>query len=162
MLWVLAYVACIVLVNVGFVHVPLVELGPLGMWPPMSLAVGAVFVLRDYAQREVGHRVLLAMLVGLVLSYYMASPYVAVASAVAFLVSEGADWLVYTVSKRPFAQRVLVSSAFGTPVDSVVFLTMIGHLSAAGVMTMTLSKMLAALLVWKALSRRVAMMEGER
>ena len=30
----------------------------------MALIVGFVFVVRDFAQREVGHRVLLAMLAG--------------------------------------------------------------------------------------------------
>src|SRR5690606_40392935 len=55
--------------NVGFVHVPLIH-----GWPPMSLAVGLVFVLRDFAQREVGHKVLFIMLIGAAISYLMASP----------------------------------------------------------------------------------------
>lgn len=150
---IIAYILAIVAVNVGFVYVPLMDLGALGMWPPMSLAVGAIFVLRDYAQRQHGHSVLLAMLVGVGLSYWMANPYVAIASATAFLVSEMVDWSVYTWTRKPFAQRVLWSSAIGTPVDSVVFLAMIGHLSAVGVATMTISKMLAALAVWQMVRR---------
>jgi hypothetical protein len=47
--------------------------------------VGFVFVLRDFAQREVGHNIWWAMLAGCALSYCMASPFVAIASASAFL-----------------------------------------------------------------------------
>ena len=152
--WVIAYVGCIVLVNWGFTVVPLVEMWGGEMWPPMSIVVGLVFVLRDYAQRAVGHWVILAMLVGGVLSWWMANPYVAIASVTAFLISECVDWSVYTWTRKPFAQRVLLSSAIGTPVDSVVFLAMIGHLSATGVIAMTASKMLAALGIWWMLQNR--------
>jgi uncharacterized PurR-regulated membrane protein YhhQ (DUF165 family) len=150
------YVLLIVAVNYGFTVVPLVKLPDGTMWPPMSLAVGLVFVARDYAQREIGHRVIVAMLAAGVLSYVMASPYVAFASVAAFLVSEFADWAVYSFTRRPFSQRVLLSSAVGTPVDSVVFLGLIGHLSASGVAAMTASKMLGALAVWWLVRRREA------
>jgi len=156
MFWVLIYVASIVAVNYGFSAVPLVDLGPLGMWPPMSLLVGAVFVLRDFAQRDAGQWVLLAMGVGLVLSYVMADPYVAIASACAFAISEALDWLFYTLTKRPLAQRILISSAVSTPIDSAIFLGMIGHLSFVGVLVMTASKMIAALAVWRFLRKESA------
>jgi uncharacterized PurR-regulated membrane protein YhhQ (DUF165 family) len=125
-------------------------------WPPMSLVVGFIFVARDFAQREIGHRVIIAMLIAAVLSYVMASPYVAVASLSAFLISEFADWAVYSFTGRPFSQRVLISSAIGTPLDSVVFLWAINHLSVSGVVAMTASKMLGALIVWRMMRRREA------
>jgi uncharacterized PurR-regulated membrane protein YhhQ (DUF165 family) len=153
MFYVLTYVAAIVAVNIGFSIVPLMDLGSLGMWPPMSIAVGAVFVLRDYAQRDVGHHVLYAMAVGIALSYLLADPYVAVASGIAFAASELADWALYTVTKRPFHQRVLLSSLASTPIDSALFLVLIGHFSVIGVVTMTVSKMLAALIVWRLSAR---------
>jgi uncharacterized PurR-regulated membrane protein YhhQ (DUF165 family) len=142
-MYALLYLVSIVLINIGFVHVPLIH-----GWPPMSLAVGLVFVLRDFAQREIGHKVLLVMLAGAVISFFMASPAVAVASCAAYLVSELVDWAVYTFSKRPLAQRVLLSSALGTPVDSAVFLGLIGFFSVGGVLLMTASKMLAAFAVF--------------
>ena len=148
---VIAYVATIVLVNYGFVIVPLLPTPWGDMWPPMSIAVGLVFILRDYAQRAIGHRVLLAMLAGCALSWWLSSPMVAVASVTAFLVSELADWAVYTWRRGSFRDRVLLSSAIGTPIDSAVFLLMIGHFSVTGVILMTASKMLAALVVWRAL-----------
>ncbi|MBF0372487.1 MAG: hypothetical protein HQL39_03615, partial [Alphaproteobacteria bacterium] len=138
------YIAMIVAVNYGFSAVPLVKLPDGTMWPPMSLLVGFVFVMRDFAQREIGHRVLLAMLVGAALSWLMADPYVAIASAIAFLVSEAADWAVYSFTRRPMHQRVLLSSLAGAPLDSAVFLAAIGHLSASGVVTMTASKLAGA------------------
>jgi uncharacterized PurR-regulated membrane protein YhhQ (DUF165 family) len=115
----------------------------------MSLAVGLVFVLRDFAQREIGHKVWFAMGAAGILSYLMADPFVALASIVAFVISEAADWAIYTYTKKPFAQRILISSLVSTPLDSAVFLGVIGHLSWSGVIAMTLSKMIGALVVWQ-------------
>lgn len=144
----LVYIASIVAVNFGFVHVPLLPT-PFGdMWPPMSLAVGLVFVLRDFAQREIGHWVLVAMLIGAALSYVMATPIIAVASLVAFSISELVDWALYSFTKRPFKDRILISSIISTPIDSAVFLGMIGLLSATSVTLMTLSKLLAAAVIY--------------
>jgi uncharacterized PurR-regulated membrane protein YhhQ (DUF165 family) len=150
----LIYIALIVAVNYGFSVVPLVKLPDGTMWPPMSLVVGFIFVVRDFAQREIGHKVLLAMLVGAGLSYVMADPYVAVASAAAFLVSEVADWLIYSLTKRPLNQRIIYSSLLSTPLDSAVFLFGIGHFSTAGVVTMTASKLVGAFIVWWMIRKR--------
>ena len=150
------YIALIVAVNYAFTQVPPITLADGTVWPPVSLVVGFVFVVRDFAQREIGHRVLLAMLIGAVLSYFMADPFVAVASAAAFAVSELADWAVYSFTKRPLSQRILYSSALGAPIDSGVFLAGIGLFSATGVAAMTLSKMAGALLVWWIVRRREA------
>lgn len=148
------YVALIVLVNYAFTVVPLVKLPDGTMWPPVSLLVGFVFVARDFAQREIGHKVLLAMLVGVAISYVMADPFIATASAAAFLVSELVDWAVYSFTKRPLSQRVLFSSVFGAPVDSAVFLGGIGLLSPVGVVAMTASKLVGAFVVWWMIRRR--------
>ncbi len=99
---------------------------------------------------------LFAILAGAALSYVMANPYVAVASALAFAVSELADWLVYSLTKRPLSQRILLSSLLSTPIDSAVFLRGIGLLSPAGVAVMTASKMAGALIVWWMIRRREA------
>src|SRR5210317_1099738 len=93
----IAYILSIFLVNIGFVHVPLIPFFDT-MYPPMSIAVGLVFILSDFAQKEIGHRVIIAMLIGAFLSYLMADPYVALASLVAFMVSETVDWSVYTLT----------------------------------------------------------------
>ena len=152
----LLYIGLIVAVNYGFGVVPPLTLPGGDLWPPMSLLVGFIFVARDFAQREIGHWVILAMLAAGGLSYLLAEPAVAVASVAAFLVSEFADWAVYSVTRRPFAERILWSSAVGTPIDSLVFLGLIGYASVAGVIAMTLSKMIGALLVWWLVRRREA------
>lgn len=152
----LLYIVLIVAVNYAFSVVPPVALPGGGLWPPVSLLVGFVFIARDFAQREIGHRVIIAMLAAGVLSYFMAEPAVAAASVAAFLVSEFADWAVYSFTRRSFADRVLLSSAVGTPLDSFVFLYLIGIPSLAGVIAMTLSKMLGAVVVWALLRRRQA------
>lgn len=150
------YVLLIVLVNWLFTVVPLVELPGGTMWPPVALVVGFVFVARDFAQREIGHWVLAAMAVGVVISYFMASPQVALASALAFAVSELTDWAVYTFTGRPLSERILYSSILGTPIDSVVFLSMVGFFSVAAAAAMTVSKLLGALIVWWLIRRREA------
>lgn len=152
MIWTTAYVVLIVAINWGFSVVPLAPLFG-AMWPPMSLAVGLVFVVRDFAQRDIGHRIWCAMLVAGVLSWFMASPAIAAASVAAFAISESADWAVYTFVKRPFAQRVLWSSVVSTPLDSAAFLYFIGHFSIVGVALMTLSKMIGAGVVYAFLRR---------
>lgn len=148
------YILLIVAVNYGFSVVPLVDLPGGEKWPPVALVVGFIFVARDFAQREIGHRVLLAMLTAGAISYVMADPFVATASVAAFLVSEFADWVVYSFTGRPFSQRVLLSSIVGAPIDSIVFLAGIGALGVAGVAAMTASKMVGAVIVWWMIRQR--------
>ena len=44
------------------------------------------------------------------------------AGCVAFLISETADWAVYTFSGRPLSQRILISSCISAPIDQALFL----------------------------------------
>ena len=63
----ITYILSIALINVGFVYVPLIPFYDT-MYPPMSIVVGLIFILRDFAQKEIGHRVFIAMLIGAFLS----------------------------------------------------------------------------------------------
>ncbi len=137
------YILTIYLVNLGFTVVPPVDLG-FGLFSPMAIVVGLVFIIRDFAQRAVGHWVLLAMLLGCILSYYMADPFVAVASVASFIVSELVDWLAYTFTKKPFHKRVLISSLISTPIDTFVFLAIVNILSPATFVLMVVCKLLTA------------------
>jgi len=148
------YIALIALVNWAFVVVPPVQLPGGVIWPPMTIVVGFVFVVRDFAQREIGHYVLAAMGLGVVLSYFMAGPDVAFASALAFLISEMADWAVYSFTKLPLSSRVIWSSVISTPIDTFVFLNMLGFFSITGAAVMTLSKLVGAVVVWWLIRRR--------
>lgn len=154
MLACLIYILLIVGVNVAFAHVPLITLPGGEQWPPVSLLVGFVFVVRDYAQQRLGHHVLWAMLAGCILSWFMASPNLAIASAVAFAVGEAADWAIFTITRRPFSQRLLWSSLVSTPLDSLVFLSLVGLATPFSVISMTVSKMAGAVLVYLIVRRR--------
>ena len=148
-MWSVMYVISIVTVNWLFTIIP-----PVGIWQPTSMIVGLIFIFRDMAQRECGHWVVLVMLLGGVISYFMSDPFVAIASVTAFLISEGLDWAVYTITKRPLRDRILLSSAVGTPIDSIVFTAMIGVINPVNVIVMTVSKMIGAVVVWGALRRK--------
>jgi len=143
LMWTAIYLISIVLVNWLFTVIP-----PIGIWQPTSLVVGLTFVFRDMAQRQIGHWVILVMLLGGAISYMMASPVVAIASVTAFLFSECLDWFVYSFTKRPLHDRILLSSALGTPLDSILFTVMIGIYSPLNVLVMTTSKMVGALMVY--------------
>ena len=138
--WTGVYVLSVVLVNWAFAVLPLIPT-PLGPLSAGSFLIGAIFIVRDFAQREIGHRVLLATLAGIGISYAMASPQVATASAMAFAASELIDWAVFSVAKdRSFRQRVAMSHAVSVPVDTAVFLWGIGFLSPAGFLAQVLAK----------------------
>ena len=146
--YVLLYIGGVVVANLGFTYLPMIPIPGGEMFAPMSLLVGFIFVLRDFAQRGIGHKVIGAMAVGAVLSYLLADPFVAFASVVAFAISEMVDWAVYTFTGKTLRQRVLYSSAIGTPVDSAVFMLILGFFSWYGFAVMVASKMLGAFIVW--------------
>lgn len=135
------YIATVVAVNLAFSVAPHLN----WLW---SIAVGGIFVMRDLVQRQIGHWVLLPMLVALALSYLLADPFVALASALAFACSEAADWLVFTVTRRPLRDRVLWSCAASAPVDSAVFLLVAGFFGWQTFALQVVSKLAAAVLVW--------------
>ncbi|MDP1748103.1 MAG: VUT family protein [Reyranella sp.] len=135
----LAFIACIPAANwmighVGTVCVPqgpcLVPVAPWGpgghplMAPSGVLMIGLALVLRDLVQRRLGRTVALAAIVaGAALSGAVAPPQLIVASAAAFLLSELADFAVYTpLQSRGLVLAVLASSVVGLVVDSVLFL----------------------------------------
>jgi len=92
--------------------------------PSGVLMVGAALVLRDLVQRRLGVEFgILAILVGGALSAAIAPASLVVASTAAFLLSEFADFAVYTpLARRRLVAAVVASSTAGLVVDSVVFL----------------------------------------
>jgi queuosine precursor transporter len=102
----------------------LIPVAPGLMAPSGVIMAGAALVLRDLVQRRLGVAASsLAILVGAVLSALLAPPALVIASAAAFLLSEFADLAVYTpLARRGLITAVVVSSAVGLVVDSVVFL----------------------------------------
>jgi hypothetical protein len=102
----------------------LVPVAPGLMAPSGVLTVGVALVLRDVVQRCLGLAFgLLAILVGTGVSMLVAPASLVIASGTAFLISEFADFAVYTpLQQRRLMLAVLASSCLGLVVDSVVFL----------------------------------------
>jgi hypothetical protein len=102
----------------------LVPVAPGVMAPSGVLKVGAALVLRDLVQRRLGVEFGIgAIIVGAVLSAGLAPGSLVVASAAAFLLSEFADFTVYTpLARRRLVAAVVASSTVGLIVDSIVFL----------------------------------------
>lgn len=153
MIWTATYVFAIVLVNWLFVVVP-PWATPLGDLYLANIVVGFVFVLRDYAQREVGHKVLLATLAAGILTWYMVDPALALASLTAFFISEIADWAIYSFTKRPLQSRILISSLVAVPLDTLTFQYLAQYLTPAAFSTEMASKMIGVLIVWQLLRAR--------
>jgi hypothetical protein len=156
--WVYVYVVLIPLVNWSFANVPNYEVFS-GTWNPMVIVTGLVLVVRDFAQREVGHTIFLPLCVGIAFSFVMAPPQIAAASAIAFGLSECIDWLIYSFSKRPLSQRVLLSTVASAPIDSTVFLlganmAVPGLFSWMTLLLSILSKIAGGYVVYSILKRR--------
>ena len=102
----------------------LVPVAPGLMAPSGVVMIGLALVLRDLVQRRLGLPAALgAIVVGALLSAFLAPPAIVVASATAFLLSELADLFVYTpLQRRRFLLAVVLSSLVGLVVDSAVFL----------------------------------------
>ncbi|WP_280185055.1 MULTISPECIES: VUT family protein [Nocardia] len=100
-------------VNVGF-----------GLQAPAGvLLLGPALVLRDAVQWLWGIRTALTVLVmGAIVSYAVASPAIATASAVAFAISEFIDFLVFTWLAPRWTRAVLFGGIAGALLDSVLFL----------------------------------------
>ena len=155
MVYFLGYILSIVIVNILFSYVPLIPTA-IGMLSPVAVLVGTIFVMRDFAQRAVGHLILLGVAIGAVLSYLMADPFVATASVLAFTSSELADWALYTITKKPFYQRVWISSLLSTPIDTAVFLYWINQMDVGTFVLMVLSKLIASAIIWYLGQRRTS------
>lgn len=145
--WVWVYIGSIVLLNMLWSYVPAIST-PIGIFDLNAIFAGTVFVTRDYMQRSVGHYSIAAMAVATAVSFLMADPFVAVASALAFASSEIVDWALYTITRVEFHKRVLISSIASTPIDSVVFLYWIDGLHTGTFVLMIAAKMITALLIY--------------
>lgn len=161
--WTALYVGLMPVINWAFAGIPTIPIPESfggGDWHPFTIVTGLVLVVRDFAQREIKHWIFGAMILGLTLSTLTAWPVIVVASGVAFLISETADWAVYTFSNRPLSQRILISSAISAPIDQALFLWLAsqvvpGMFAVGSVVTGIVSKLIGAYVV----SRIVAAQE---
>lgn len=89
---------------------------------------GLVFVLRDSIQDVSGRWfAVLLVTIGAVVSYLVADPFIALASGVAFLVSELADFLIYTpLREHGYIRAATASNTVGAVIDTFLFLWIAG------------------------------------
>jgi uncharacterized PurR-regulated membrane protein YhhQ (DUF165 family) len=94
------------------------------MAPSGVLLIGAALVLRDVVHERLGARVAIyGIIAGAALSAFVAPPALALASGVAFLLSEAADMAVYSpLRRRRLILAVVASGIVGATVDSAIFL----------------------------------------
>lgn len=121
---VLGYIATIPAANWAVKHFEQVPVG-FGLKAPAGVYfAGLALALRDLARELTGRAaVLAAMVVGVGLSYWLADPKFALASATAFAVAEGLDYFVYErLRAHDLTLALGVSNLFGLAADSVAFL----------------------------------------
>ena len=123
MIWVAAFIACVFGANwaiqtFGFVPVGFGLMAPAGVY-----FAGLTFTFRDLAHERVGRGwVIVAIIIGAALSA-LVSPTFAIASGVAFLLSEMADLAVYSpLRRRNWLGAVAASNTVGLVIDSALFL----------------------------------------
>ena len=102
----------------------MIPVAPGIMAPSGVLMVGLALVLRDLVQRRLGARwAIAAILAGAALSALLAPPALVLASGAAFLLSELADFAVYTpLQRRRLVLAVVASGLVGLVIDSLLFL----------------------------------------
>lgn len=141
------YILLIIIINSIFSYFP--DVTVIGQsFNPADITVGCIYIFRDFSQREIKHYVLLAMLIGGGLSYLFSVPAVAVASLYAFFTGELIDWLIFTLTKKPLSQRLLLSALCSCPIDSIVFLYFINHLHWLEFTLITVAKFAGVFIVW--------------
>lgn len=123
MIYLLGYIATIFCANWAIQAWGIVPVG-FGLYAPAGVYfVGLAFTLRDLAQEHLGKRAVIgAILVGALLSA-LVSPQFALASGVAFLVSEALDFAVYTpLREKHWLGAIALSNTVGLIADSALFL----------------------------------------
>jgi uncharacterized PurR-regulated membrane protein YhhQ (DUF165 family) len=161
--YLIAFIATIFLANWAIETYGLVPVGPDLVAPAGVYFAGLAFTFRDLAHDRLGRGwIVLAIVAGAVLSGLVSSKF-ALASGVAFLVSELLDFAVYTpLRNRNWLGAVAASNVVGLVADSILFLWLaFGSLSylfgqIVGKAWMTL---LAVAVLW-ALRRRLAPSAG--
>lgn len=151
-----AYIAAIPTANLATSAYGTIPAG-FGLSAPAGvLLFGATFVLRDLIHSTAGRNaVLAAIAAGTALSYLVAPPALATASAAAFLAAELADTAVYSpLRARGLLVAVAASNAVGIAIDSVLFLHLaFGSLNSLPGLVLAKTYLTAAALLALALIR---------
>jgi len=138
-----AFLACILAANyvttkLGMIPVSFGLVATAGTY-----LAGMTFILRDSLQDVAGKRwTLAAIAAGAALSFLVSDPFIALASAVAFGLSEVADLAVYTpLRKRGYIRAAIASNIVGAIVDTIAFLWIAGFPIADAILGQMVGKL---------------------
>lgn len=124
MIYLIGYVLTIFAANWAISTFGLVPVGFDLLAPAGVYFAGLAFTLRDLTQRKLGKAWTIAAIASGAAFSAVFGGQLAVASGLAFLVSELADFAVYTpLEKRGWYRAVVASNLVGLVVDSALFLT---------------------------------------
>jgi len=119
------FIGTVVAANYAVTHYQPITVWPGILAPAGVLFAGLAFTFRDLLQRLTGSWLVVAaaILAGSILSFALGGGRIAVASGVAFLLAETADFAVFTwLQDRTFVGAVAASNAVGLLIDSLIFL----------------------------------------
>lgn len=164
----LAFLGCIIAANYATTRYGMVPVGFGLMATAGTYFAGLSFVVRDSLQDAAGKVWTLAIIaLGAGLSFLVSDPFIALASAVAFGLSEVADLAIYTpLRKRGYVRAAVASNVVGAFVDTVAFLAIAGfpiRQALAGQMVGKLLITVAAIVlvvIVRAVSRKSLLAEG--
>jgi len=142
-----SYILFIVILNTIFSYVPDLHIGAFDI-SAADFLVGLIYVMRDLAQRECRHWVILAMIIGCAISYALAEKQAAIASVAAFVVGESLDWSIFTFTGKPLSQRILLSSLISSPADSFINLYLLNQFNSLSFTIMLIMKGLGVFCLW--------------
>lgn len=122
------FLACILAANYVTTRYGMVPVGFGLVATAGTYFAGLSFVIRDSLQDAAGKRWTLAVIaIGAALSFLVADPFIALASAVAFGISEVVDLAIYTpLRRRGYVRAAVASNVAGSFVDTIAFLAIAG------------------------------------
>lgn len=125
MIWFACYIATIFLANLTLREFGIVNIGGGLMAPAGVFWAGLAFSFRDFTHEALGRTgVLMAIILGSLLSFTLEDAQrIALASGLAFGLSELADMLVYVrLRERSWLASIAASNTVGSIIDSGLFL----------------------------------------
>lgn len=123
MVYLAGYILTIAAANWAIARFGFVPVAPGLLAPAGVYFAGLAFTLRDMTQEALGRRSTLAAIAAGALLSALVSPQFALASGIAFGVSELADFAVYTpLRERRWLLAVAASNLVGLIIDSALFL----------------------------------------
>ena len=83
----IAYIGMVLLINAAYSSLPTLHYHNIS-FASADIIAGIIYIVRDFAQRAIGQKVILAMIAASIISYTMSAASIATASVLAFAAAE--------------------------------------------------------------------------